>query len=171
MIWSTSRTNESWALRERLIAYSSLSPVALQPNVGPWPSPWNVFRFISVTRSRTVGRTPYTSDQLVARSLLTAPGDCDDGEVGGMNGFGRGNRSTRRKPAPTPLCPKQIPLARPGRELGPPGWEEDCELSYCWNLQTDCIYSSRDVIKRFWNSPEYFRQRLMECCLLISVSA
>jgi hypothetical protein len=28
-----------------------------------------------------------------------------DGEVGGMNGFGRGNRSTRRKPAPTPLCP------------------------------------------------------------------
>jgi hypothetical protein len=37
-------------------------------------------------------------------------GDCEDGEVGGMNGFGRGNRSTRRKPAPTPLCPPQIPL-------------------------------------------------------------
>jgi hypothetical protein len=34
-------------------------------------------------------------DQLVARPLLTAPGDCDDdGEVGGMNGFGRGNQST-----------------------------------------------------------------------------
>jgi hypothetical protein len=49
--------------------------------------------------------------------LLTAPGDCDDdGEVVGMNGFGKGNRSTRRKPAPTPLCPPQIPLARPGRE-------------------------------------------------------
>jgi hypothetical protein len=31
--------------------------------------------------------------------------DDDDDEVGGMNGFGRGNRSTRRKPAPTPLCP------------------------------------------------------------------
>jgi hypothetical protein len=30
-------------------------------------------------------------DQLVARSLLTAPGDYEDGEVGGMNGFGRGN--------------------------------------------------------------------------------
>jgi hypothetical protein len=27
-------------------------------------------------------------DKLVARLLLTAPGDCDDGEVGGMNGFG-----------------------------------------------------------------------------------
>jgi hypothetical protein len=36
------------------------------------------FRFISVTRSRTVGWTPWTGDQLVARPLLTAPGDCDD---------------------------------------------------------------------------------------------
>jgi hypothetical protein len=32
-----------------------------------------------------------------------APGDYDDGEIGGM--IGRGNRSTRRKPAPVPLCP------------------------------------------------------------------
>jgi hypothetical protein len=30
------------------------------------------------------------------------------GEFGGMNG--RGNRSTRRKPTPAPLCPPQIPL-------------------------------------------------------------
>jgi hypothetical protein len=36
--------------------------------------------------------------------IVPAPGDCDDGE------FGRGNRSTRRKPAPAPLCPPQIPL-------------------------------------------------------------
>jgi hypothetical protein len=35
----------------------------------------------------TVGRTPWTGDQLVARPLLTAPGDCDDdGEDGGMKG-------------------------------------------------------------------------------------
>jgi hypothetical protein len=81
------------------------------------------FRFISVSKSRTVGRTTWTVDQLVARTLLTAPGDCDDGEVGGMNGFGRGNRRTRRKPAPTPLCPPQIPLSRPGREPGPPRLE------------------------------------------------
>jgi hypothetical protein len=40
-------------------------------------------------------------DQFVVRPLLTVPGDYDDDEVGGMNGFGRGNRSTRRKPAPT----------------------------------------------------------------------
>jgi hypothetical protein len=62
-------------------------------------------------------------DQLVARSVLNVPGDCDDGEVGGMNGFGRGNRNTRRKPSPTPLYPLKIPLARPGSEPGPPRWE------------------------------------------------
>jgi hypothetical protein len=78
------------------------------------------FCFISVTWSRTEGRTPWAGDQLVARPLLTALGDCDDGEIGGMNGFGRGNRSTRRKSASTPFCPLQIPLARPGREPGPP---------------------------------------------------
>jgi hypothetical protein len=32
------------------------------------------FRFISVTRSRTLGRIHWTGDQLVARTLLTAPG-------------------------------------------------------------------------------------------------
>jgi hypothetical protein len=81
------------------------------------------FRFISVTRSRTVDWTPWTRDQLVARPLPTAPDDCDDGEVGGMNGCGRGNQSTRRKPAPTQFCPPQIPLARLVREPGPPRWE------------------------------------------------
>jgi hypothetical protein len=47
-------------------------------------------------------------------------GDFDDGEVGGMNGFGRENRSTPRRPAPTSLFPPQIPLARPEREPEPP---------------------------------------------------
>jgi hypothetical protein len=55
--------------------------------------------------------------------IVPAPGDCEDGEVGGMNGFGRGNRSSRRKLAPTPLCPPHILLARPGPEPGPPRWE------------------------------------------------
>jgi hypothetical protein len=41
--------------------------------------------------------------------IAPAPGDYDDGEIGGMK-IGRGNRSTRRKPAPAPLCPPQIPL-------------------------------------------------------------
>jgi hypothetical protein len=54
--------------------------------------------------------------------IVPAPGDYDDGEIGGMM-IGRGNRSTRRKPAPAPLCPPQTPHALPGRELGPLRWE------------------------------------------------
>jgi hypothetical protein len=34
--------------------------------------------------------------------------DDDCGAIGGMR-IGRENRSTRRKPAPVPLCPSQIP--------------------------------------------------------------
>jgi hypothetical protein len=60
---------------------------------------------------------------LLAYCTCLGLGDCEDREVGGMNGFGRGNRSTWRKPAPMPLCPPQIPLARPGHEPGPPRWE------------------------------------------------
>jgi hypothetical protein len=41
--------------------------------------------------------------------IVPAPGDYDDGEFGGMN-IGKGNQSTRRKPAPAPVCPPQIPL-------------------------------------------------------------
>jgi hypothetical protein len=42
--------------------------LALQPNPGLGPL-HETFRFTSVTRSRTVGRTPWTGDQLVARPL------------------------------------------------------------------------------------------------------
>jgi hypothetical protein len=41
--------------------------------------------------------------------IVPAPGDYDDGEIGGM--IGRGYRSTRRKPAPVPLCPPHTPHA------------------------------------------------------------
>jgi hypothetical protein len=40
--------------------------------------------------------------------IVPAPGDCEDVEFDVMNG--RRNRSTRRIPAPAPLCPPQIPL-------------------------------------------------------------
>jgi hypothetical protein len=43
------------------------------------------------------------------RPTVTAPGDYDDGKIGGM--IGRGNQITRRKPAPVPLCPPQTPHA------------------------------------------------------------
>jgi hypothetical protein len=43
--------------------------------------------------------------------LLYQPQMIDDGECGqiGRMKIGRGNQSTRRKPAPAPLCPPQIP--------------------------------------------------------------
>jgi hypothetical protein len=44
------------------------------------------------------------------RPIVQAPGDYDDGKIGGMM-IGRGNRSIRRIPAPVPLCPPQIPHA------------------------------------------------------------
>jgi hypothetical protein len=42
--------------------------------------------------------------------IVPAPGDYDEGEIGGMM-IGRGNRSTWRKPAPVPLCPPRTPHA------------------------------------------------------------
>jgi hypothetical protein len=41
--------------------------------------------------------------------IVPAPGDYDDGGFGGMK-ISRGNRSTRRKSVPAPLCSPQIPL-------------------------------------------------------------
>jgi hypothetical protein len=43
---------------------------------------------------------------LLYQPQMRDDGDC--GEIGGMN-IGRGNRSTRRKPTPAPLCPPLIP--------------------------------------------------------------
>jgi hypothetical protein len=56
--------------------------------------------------------------------IVPAPCDCEDGEFGGMK-IGRGNRSTRRKPAPEPLCPPHNPTwpdpdANPGRRCAKP---------------------------------------------------
>jgi hypothetical protein len=49
------------------------------------------------------------------RPIVSAPGEYDDEEIGGMM-IGMGNRSTRRKPAPLPLYPPEIPHTLPGRE-------------------------------------------------------
>jgi hypothetical protein len=53
---------------------------------------------------------------------VPAPGDYEDEEFGGMM-IGRGNRSTRRKPAPMSFYPPQIPHDLTGREPGPLRWE------------------------------------------------
>jgi hypothetical protein len=59
---------------------------------------------ISGVRLSPLGTTATTG-------LLYQPQMMDDGDCGAIGGLkiGRGNRSTRRKPAPVPLCPKQIP--------------------------------------------------------------
>jgi hypothetical protein len=56
------------------------------------------------------------------RPVVPAPGDYDDGEVGGMM-IGKGKLSTRRKPAPVQLCPPQTPHALPERKPGQPQWD------------------------------------------------
>jgi hypothetical protein len=43
---------------------------------------------------------------LLYQPQMIGDGDCR--EIGGIK-IGKGNRSTRRKPAPAPLCPPQIP--------------------------------------------------------------
>jgi hypothetical protein len=42
-------------------------------------------------------------------AYCVSPGEYDNGEIGGM--IGKENWSTRRKPAPVPLCPPQTPHA------------------------------------------------------------
>jgi hypothetical protein len=59
--------------------------------------------------------------------LLYKPQMIDEGDCGAISGMkiSRGNRSTRRKPAPAPLCPPEIPhdqtrARTPGRRGGKP---------------------------------------------------
>jgi hypothetical protein len=64
----------------------------------------NTFFIISGVGLSPLG-TAATSGLLYKPQMIDE-GDC--GAIGGMK-IGRGNRSTRRKPAPAPLCPPQIP--------------------------------------------------------------
>jgi hypothetical protein len=50
--------------------------------------------------------------------IVPAPGDSEDGESGRMK-IGRGNRSTRRNPAPAPICSPLIPLDQTGARTWP----------------------------------------------------
>jgi hypothetical protein len=61
---------------------------------------------------------------------VIAPGDYEDQGFGGMM-TGRGNRNNRRKSAPFPLSPPQIPHELTGCEPGPSRWEaRDLEGSW-----------------------------------------
>jgi hypothetical protein len=64
--------------------------------------------------------TVATSDLLYKPQMIDED-DC--GAIGGIK-IGRGKQSTRRKPAPVPLCPPQNPRwPDPGSNLGLPRWE------------------------------------------------
>jgi hypothetical protein len=63
------------------------------------------FYILSGVRLSPLGTAATTG--LLYQPQMIDEGDC--GAIGGMK-VGRGNRSTRRKPAPAPLCPPQIPL-------------------------------------------------------------
>jgi hypothetical protein len=68
------------------------------------PTTWSYYiHFFSGVGLRPLG-TAATSGLLYKPQMIDE-GDC--GAIGGMN-IGMGNRSTRRKPAPAPLCPPQI---------------------------------------------------------------
>jgi hypothetical protein len=62
------------------------------------------FEFFSEVGLSPLG-TGATSGLLYPPQMIDE-GDC--GAIGGMK-IGKGNRSTRRKPAPAPLCPPQMP--------------------------------------------------------------
>jgi hypothetical protein len=107
---------QSWSRRFGEDKFLTLRGLELRP-LGP---PARIIFYFTIGGKVHTGSTRHRGYYW---PIVPAPGDCEDGEFGGMNGFGRGNRNTRRKPAPTPLYPPQIPLARSGREPGPQRWK------------------------------------------------
>jgi hypothetical protein len=102
-------------------------------------------------------------DHVVPRpltGLLYQPRTIDNecGAVGGMR-IGRGSRSTRRKPAPAPLCPPQIPhdLTRPrtriaavgSRQLTAELWHGPAISSHLSNLFMVHLMSASQIMT--WN--------------------
>jgi hypothetical protein len=74
------------------------------PDIKPENIFFIFFIIVSGVRLSPLGSAATTG--LLYQPQIIDDGNC--GEIGGMK-IGRGNRSTRRKPAPAPLCPPQIP--------------------------------------------------------------
>jgi hypothetical protein len=97
------------------------------------------------------------------RPIVSAPGDYDDGEIGGM--IGRGNRTTRRKPSPSAALsttnPTCCPDANPGRRGGKPATNR---LSYgtAFHVRSYCSCYREAALFRFIFSP-HDRLRMWSC--------
>jgi hypothetical protein len=80
---------------------------------------------------------------------VPAPGDYDDGEIGGVM-IGRGNRSTQRKSAPVPLCPPQIPHtcpdANPGGRGGKPATNRLTYGMVCYETHKYVMLKEKDIL-------------------------
>jgi hypothetical protein len=73
--------------------------------------------------------------------IVPAPGDCEDGEVGGMNGIGRGNRSTRRKPPWRHFVYHKSHFPDPGAKTGRRGRKPTTNrFSYCAAINNLAYY-------------------------------
>jgi hypothetical protein len=82
-------------------------PSTSRPGFEPGPLRWKAsdyFSFISIRGGGAFGTASTTG--LLYEPQKIGDGDCE--EIGGIK-IGRGNRSTRRKPAPAPLYPSQNP--------------------------------------------------------------
>jgi hypothetical protein len=78
-----------------------------------WSFQWSLditYYYLFIIIISGVGLSPLGT--AATSGLLCKPQKIDEGDCGAIGGMkiGRGNRSTRRKPTPAPLCPQQIPL-------------------------------------------------------------
>jgi hypothetical protein len=94
----------------------------------------------------------------VIRPIVPAPGDYDDGEIGGMM-IGRGNRSTRRKASPVPFCPPQIPHAARNRTpAAAVGSQQLTASATAWSFWDITPCSPRKVNRPFGRTCRYHIQ-------------
>jgi hypothetical protein len=99
------------------------------------------------------------------RSIVPAPGDYDDGEIGGM--IGKGNCSTRRKPASVPLCTLQTSHAvRTRSRAAEVGWNPDNSVVIATGYELNGP-GSIPGNARFFSSPQN-PDRLWDPLILIS---
>jgi hypothetical protein len=81
---------------------------------------------------------------------MIGEGDC--GAIGGMK-IGKGNRSTRRKPTPAPLCPPQITL------------DQTRDPTRAAAVGSQRLKTKRQNIKRSWAGENFAKSDLVAPCL------